>query len=69
MPAERKSYNTTLRTDLVKKLRILAAHLEKRQNELVEEAIQDLLKKHVKQVQTANKAQKAKKLERAEKTV
>lgn len=46
MDHERKSYNTTLRTDLMKKLRILAAELEKRQNDLLEEAISDLLKKH-----------------------
>ena len=44
----RKSYNTTLRADLMKKLRILAAELEKRQNDLLEEAIEDLLKKYEK---------------------
>lgn len=48
MSKERKSYNTTLRTDLAKKLRILAAQQEKRQNELLEEAIQDLLQKYEK---------------------
>ena len=42
----RKSYNTTLRADLMKKLRILAAEEEKRQNDLLEEAIEDLLKKY-----------------------
>lgn len=42
----RKSYNTSLRTDLVKELRILAAQLDKRQNDLLEEAIRDLLKKY-----------------------
>ena len=46
MDYERKSYNTTLRTDLMKKLRILAAEMEKRQNDLLEEAISDLLKKY-----------------------
>ena len=46
MEHERKSYNTTLRTDLMKKLRILAAELEKRQNDLLEEAVQDLLEKY-----------------------
>jgi predicted transcriptional regulator len=46
MAQERKSYNTTLRTDLAKRLRILAAQSEKRQNELLEEAIQDLIKKY-----------------------
>lgn len=48
MPPIRKSYNTTLRADLMKKLRILAAEEEKRQNDLLEEAIQDLLKKYEK---------------------
>ena len=43
---KRKMYNTTLDTDLTKKLRILAAQLEKRQNDLLEEAIRDLLKKY-----------------------
>ena len=46
MPEERKGYNTTLRTDLMKRLRVLAAELEKRQNDLLEEAIEDLLKKY-----------------------
>ena len=41
-------YNTTLDSDLTKKLRILAAQLGKRQNDLLEEAIQNLLKKHEK---------------------
>jgi len=48
MAEERKSYNTTLKADLMKRLRILAAELEKRQNELLEEAILDLLKKYQK---------------------
>jgi len=39
-------YNTTLDADLTKEIRILAAQLDKRQNELLEEAIQDLLKKY-----------------------
>ena len=46
MAEERKSYNTTLRIDLVRQLRILAAQVDKRQNDLLEEAIQDLLKKY-----------------------
>jgi predicted transcriptional regulator len=49
MADERKSYNTTLRVDLVKQLRILAAQVDKRQNDLLEEAIQDLLKKYKKE--------------------
>ena len=47
----RKSYNTTLRKDLMKKLRILAAELEKRQNDLLEEAISDLLLKYKKKAE------------------
>jgi hypothetical protein len=42
----RRSYNTTLRTDLMKGLRVRAAILERRQNDLLEEAIKDLLKKY-----------------------
>lgn len=48
MAEERKSYNTTLRADLTRGLRVLAAHQGKRQNDLLEEAIQDLLKKYEK---------------------
>jgi hypothetical protein len=44
--AKRKMYNTTLDADLIKEIRILAAQLEKRQNDLLEEAIQDLLAKY-----------------------
>ena len=40
--AKRKMYNTTLDADLIKEIRILAAQLEKRQNDLLEEAIQEL---------------------------
>jgi ribose 1,5-bisphosphokinase PhnN len=47
---KRKMYNTTLDTDLTKKLRILAAQLEKRQNDLLEETIQDLQKNMNKRV-------------------
>mgnify|MGYP001817455576 FL=1 len=39
-------YNTTLDSDLIRKIKILAAQQEKRQNDLLEEAIQDLLKKY-----------------------
>jgi hypothetical protein len=35
--AKRKMYNTTLDADLIKEIRILAAQLEKRQNDLLEE--------------------------------
>ena len=43
---KRKMYNTTLDSDLIRKIKILAAQQEKRQNDLLEEAIQDLLKKY-----------------------
>ena len=43
---KRKMYNTTLDVDLLRELRILAAKLDLRQNDLLEEAIQDLLKKY-----------------------
>ena len=46
MNTERKTYNTTLRMDLIKKLKILSAEEDKRQNDLLEEAIEDLLKKY-----------------------
>ena len=48
MKEQRKSYNTTLRTDIARKLRVLAAETDKRQNDLLEEAIEDLLKKYEK---------------------
>ena len=42
-----KSYiNTTVTTELLKSLKILAAQEGKRLNNLLEEAIQDLLKKY-----------------------
>ena len=46
MNTERKTYNTTLRADLIKKLKILSAEEDKRQNDLMEEAIADLLDKY-----------------------
>ena len=48
MNQKRRSYNTTLRADLTRRLRILAAKKSKRQNDLLEEAIQDLLAKYEK---------------------
>jgi hypothetical protein len=41
---KRKIYNTTSDSELTKGIRILAAELGKRQNDLIEEAIKDLLK-------------------------
>ena len=46
----RKMYNTTLNSDLIRQIKILAAQLEKRQNDLLEEAIQDLLNKYQRKV-------------------
>jgi hypothetical protein len=46
MDADRKNYNTTLRIDLIRKIKILAAKMDTRVNDLLEEAIQDLLKKY-----------------------
>jgi hypothetical protein len=42
-------YNTTLDADLIREIKILAAQLDKRQNDLLEEAIEDLLKKYNKE--------------------
>jgi hypothetical protein len=44
--AKRKMYNTTLDADLIKEFKILSAQIDKRQNNLIEEAIQDLIKKY-----------------------
>ena len=46
--AEKKMYNTTLNVNLLRKLKVLAAQTDKRQNQLLEEAIQDLLNKYEK---------------------
>jgi hypothetical protein len=46
MESNRKNYNTTLKADLIKKLKILSAEEDKRQNDLLEEAIEDILKKY-----------------------
>jgi hypothetical protein len=43
---KRKMYNTTLDVDLLREIKILAAQLDLRQNDLLEEAIQDVLKKY-----------------------
>ena len=45
---ERKMYNTTLNIKLLRNFKVLAAQLDKRQNGLLEEAIEDLLKKYSK---------------------
>ena len=43
---QRVPYNNIFDAKLIKNLKILAAELDKRQNDLLEEAIQDLLKKY-----------------------
>ena len=43
---ERERYTTTIEKHLIKELKILAAKLDKRQNELLEEAIKLLLEKY-----------------------
>jgi len=43
---KRKMYNTTLDADLIREIKILAARIDKRQNDLLEEAIRDLLEKY-----------------------
>lgn len=52
MKAERKGFNTTVRNDLLKGLKVLAAEKELRINDLLEEAIEDLLKKHEKPIKS-----------------
>jgi hypothetical protein len=49
MDFKRKNYNTTLREDLIKRLKILAVENDSRVNDLLEEAIELLLKKYEKQ--------------------
>ena len=48
-------YNTRVEKELVKEFKILAIKLEKRQNDLLEEAIRDLLKKYENPPQTKPK--------------
>jgi len=49
MENKRKNYNTTLRMDLIKKLKFLAVEKDTRLNILLEEAMVDLLKKYGKE--------------------
>ena len=42
----RKTFTTTLDSELIKKLKILAAERESKLNDLLEQAIRDLLDKH-----------------------
>jgi hypothetical protein len=43
---KRMMYNNSLNAELIKDIKILAAQLEKRQNDLLEETIYDLLDKY-----------------------
>ncbi len=43
---EKKTYNTMLDKDLIKRFKILAIQLDLRQNELLEEAMENILKKY-----------------------
>jgi len=47
----RKMYNTTLDVDLLRELKILAARSDMRQNDVIEEAIRDLIEKYKHQEQ------------------
>ena len=44
--SDRKNYNTTLKVALIRDLKILAAKTDRRVNDLLEEAIKDLLTKY-----------------------
>ena len=55
METNRKNYNTTLRADLIKKLKILSAETDKRQNDLLEEAMKDLFAKYEKKGKGSSK--------------
>jgi predicted HicB family RNase H-like nuclease len=50
---EKKMFATRINKDLLKKLKILSVHQEKPINSLLEEAIQDLLKKHNKSLKVS----------------
>ena len=55
MKKKRTYYNTTLDVDLLKELKILAIEMNKRQNDLLEDAIRLLLEKHRKRSQPSRK--------------
>ncbi len=44
------TYNTRMEEELIKQFKILAIQLSKRQNQLLEEAIRDVLKKYEEKV-------------------
>jgi hypothetical protein len=47
--ADRKTHNTSLRIDVIRKLKILSAETDLPQNRLIEEALTDLFKKYEQQ--------------------
>jgi hypothetical protein len=49
MEIKRKKLTTTVKEDLIKKIKILAVHHDVNVNDLLEEALEDLLKKYAKQ--------------------
>lgn len=49
MEKNRIPYNTTIDSKILKQLKILSVEENKRHNDLLEEAIQDLLKKYKKE--------------------
>ena len=51
MEKKRIHYNTTLDANLLKRLKFLSVEENKRHNDLLEEAIQDLLKKYEKKTE------------------
>jgi hypothetical protein len=46
---DRKTHNTSLRIDVIRKLKILSAETDLPQNRLIEEALTDLFKKYEQQ--------------------
>ena len=48
MKLKRKNYNTTLREDLIKRLKMLAIEKDSRVNDLLEKAIENFLEKYEK---------------------
>ena len=52
MEKNRVPYNTTIDYELLKQLKLLSVEENKRHNDLLEEAIEDLLKKYKKEKRT-----------------
>jgi predicted HicB family RNase H-like nuclease len=53
MDADKKMFTTRLDRETIKEIKILAAYQEKSINQLLEEAIRDLLNKYERRKQTA----------------